>query len=125
MSQIIYVKTIDEFKAHVLNSAKPVILDFYADWCPPCRKLGEVFHEVIKTGNGWNIVKINCDIDELAEVSQQHNVSGIPAVFLYNAGKILDCKFSLFNFSRICRIQSSEAKRICRESSKLKQMNMK
>ena len=58
---IIHVKTEAEFKKQVLESTVPVIVDFYADWCPPCRSLGKVFEAVIEDSNGWNIVKLNCD----------------------------------------------------------------
>jgi len=58
---IIHVKDDAEFKKQVLESKVPVIVDFYADWCPPCRSLGKVFESIIEDSNGWNIVKLNCD----------------------------------------------------------------
>lgn len=90
---IIHVKDQKEWEQHVLKSKVPVIVDFYADWCPPCVKLGKVFEQAISESNGWNIVKLNCDHEGVKALANQHGVSGIPAVFFYADGK-LDKKHS-------------------------------
>lgn len=71
----------------------PVIVDFYADWCPPCKILGKTLETAITSSNGWNIVKLNCDDAGVGPLSAKHGVKGIPAVFFYANGK-LDEKLS-------------------------------
>eukprot|EP01006_Ploeotia_vitrea_P029766 TRINITY_DN62244_c0_g1_i1.p1 TRINITY_DN62244_c0_g1~~TRINITY_DN62244_c0_g1_i1.p1 ORF type:complete len:115 (+),score=9.70 TRINITY_DN62244_c0_g1_i1:47-391(+) len=102
MTEIVYVKNKDEFKEKVLEKSKtsPVILDFYADWCPPCRKLGETLTEKVKSSNGWTVVKVNVDDEDVGEIAEDHEVQGIPAVFYYEGGEKKD-NFVGFNAAKL------------------------
>ncbi|KAL4455378.1 hypothetical protein ABPG74_012530 [Tetrahymena malaccensis] len=96
---IIHVKDQAGFDKEVLQAKNPVLVDFYADWCPPCKALGKVFEQLISESNGWNIVKLNCDDAGVKSLAQSHGVSGIPAVFFYNQGK-LDSAHSFTGFDQ-------------------------
>ena len=74
----------DEIK----NSEKPVLLDFYADWCGPCRMLGPSLEQIETQYNGkFTLVKVN--VDEQAPLAMEYGISSIPAVKLFVKGKIV------------------------------------
>jgi len=62
-----------------------VILDFYADWCAPCRMIGPVLEQIAEENEDINIVKVN--VDENMELANQYSVRGIPALFVLKDGK--------------------------------------
>ena len=63
-SKLMYIVGKSEFDISVLKPTHGVILDFTASWCPPCKKLGALFEEKIKTSNGWTIIKMDVDDEE-------------------------------------------------------------
>jgi thioredoxin 1 len=72
-------------KELIKNSEKPVLVDFYADWCGPCLKLAPIIHDLqAKNNNKFIIVKVN--IDDHQELSEEYNISGIPYVIVYKNG---------------------------------------
>ena len=74
MSVIIINK--ENFASEVLNSNKPVLLDFYADWCGPCRMVGPIVSEIANERNDVKVGKIN--VDEQPELAAQFQVMSIP-----------------------------------------------
>ncbi len=73
----------------VLKSNIPVIIDFYADWCGPCKRLGPVLEEKAKTLKKFLLVKVN--VDENPDLSEKYNVGSIPFVLLFiNGQKVKD-----------------------------------
>ena len=71
----------------VINSGKPVLVDFYADWCGPCKSLAPVLEELKKEiGDRGDIIKI--DVDKNQQLSGSLGVRSIPALFLYKDGEI-------------------------------------
>ncbi|KRX03933.1 Thioredoxin-like fold [Pseudocohnilembus persalinus] len=99
MSKIISVKGKEEFQK-VIAENKGVIVDFYADWCGPCKKLGEIFKAKIGSGNGWVVAKIDVDEEENGVLAEEAGVSGIPQVDLYIGGKQTE-KFVGFNENKL------------------------
>ena len=74
------------FENEVLNSDKPVLLDFYADWCGPCKMLAPVLHEVAEENAGTlKVGKIN--VDEQMELAMRFQVSSIPMLVVFKDGK--------------------------------------
>lgn len=74
------------FNEDVLNSDIPVLVDFWATWCGPCKMLAPVLEEVDKEANGkFQICKI--DIDENGELAQQFRIMSIPTVMVFKNGK--------------------------------------
>ena len=74
------------FETEVLQSDKPVLLDFYADWCGPCKMLAPVLHEIAEENAGaLKVGKIN--VDEQMELAMRFQVDSIPMLVLFKDGK--------------------------------------
>ena len=76
----------ENFASEVLNSNKPVLLDFYADWCGPCRMVGPIVSEIANERNDVKVGKIN--IDEQPELAAQFQVMSIPMLAVIKNGKL-------------------------------------
>lgn len=82
--------TLETFQKDVLEASSkiPILVDFWAGWCQPCRILGPVLEKLEKEANGgWKLVKVNTD--EEPEIAQHFQVRSIPAVKLFSGGKVL------------------------------------
>ena len=78
--------TAANFENEVLNSDKPVLLDFYADWCGPCKMLAPVVHEIAEENAGTlKVGKIN--VDEQMELAMRFQVTSIPTLVAFKDGK--------------------------------------
>ena len=74
------------FENEVLNADKPVLLDFYADWCGPCKMLAPVVHEIAEENAG--IIKVGkINVDEQMELAMRFQVSSIPMLVVFKDGK--------------------------------------
>ena len=78
--------TFDEYKAMAADGNGPVVLDFYADWCGPCRMLAPVFDEVAEEHpTAYRYARVN--VDEQPELTSSFGISVIPTLVVTNAGK--------------------------------------
>ena len=78
--------TAANFENEVLRSDKPVLLDFYADWCGPCKILAPVLHEIAEeNADAFKVGKIN--VDEQIELAMRFQVSSIPMLVVFKDGK--------------------------------------
>ncbi len=90
------VKHINEsqFDAEVLENKGMVLVDFFADWCGPCKMLGPILEDVGAEMENLKIVKVN--VDEAQALAQKYGVMSIPTVYLFdggmNAGKFVGVK---------------------------------
>ena len=76
------------FENEVLNADKPVLLDFYADWCGPCKMLSPILHELAEEKSGaLKVGKIN--VDEQMELAMRFQVSSIPMLVVFKDGKVV------------------------------------
>ena len=81
-----YKFTADNFDAEVLQAAEPVLVDFYADWCNPCRMMGPVVAKMAEAFEGR--LKVGkCNIDENMQLAQTYRISSIPAFVVFKGGK--------------------------------------
>ncbi len=85
-----YVTLTDEnFRKEVLESEKPVLVDFWAAWCGPCRVLGAVIEELATELNGAaKVGKLN--VDENPAIAQQFGIRSIPTVLFFDKGQMVD-----------------------------------
>lgn len=84
MSEIQITK--ENYMDEVIHCDRPVLLDFYADWCGPCRMLGPVIKEIAKERSDIKVGKIN--VDEQPELAAQFQVAGIPTLAVIRNGKM-------------------------------------
>lgn len=76
------------FEEIVLKSDKPVVVDFWAEWCGPCKVLGPVLEEVSKEiGDKVEIVKLN--VDESRELTAKYGIRGIPTMIMFKNGQLI------------------------------------
>jgi thioredoxin 1 len=79
------------FQANVLDSAEPVVVDFWAEWCGPCKMIGPSLDEISNEMAGKvKIAKLN--IDENPELAAKFGVRSIPTLMLFKAGEVADIK---------------------------------
>ena len=74
------------FEKLVLKSSVPVLVDFYADWCGPCRRLGPILEELANETPGARIVKIN--VDDSPNLASQYGVDAIPSLRVFKNGVV-------------------------------------
>lgn len=79
--------TKENFETEVLKSAQPVLLDFWAAWCGPCRMLSPVVDEVAEERTDVKVGKVN--VDEQPELAAEFGVMSIPALLLFENGKLV------------------------------------
>lgn len=72
----------------IINSSKPVLVDFFATWCGPCKMLAPILKEV-KDELGENISIIKIDVDKNQQLAAQYQVRGVPTMMLFQHGKQL------------------------------------
>ena len=75
----------DNFQNEVKNSDKPVLLDFYADWCGPCRMQGPVLDEIAAESDAVKIGKVNVDEEQM--LALKFGITSIPTLMLFKDGK--------------------------------------
>lgn len=79
----------DNFEAEVLKSDKPVLVDFYAEWCGPCKMMSPIIDELAKEYEGKvKIVKLN--VDENQMTAGKYQVMSIPTLFIFKNGEIVE-----------------------------------
>lgn len=81
----------DDFEKDVLKASGAVLVDFWAEWCGPCKQIGPILDEIAAEMNGkLTIAKVN--IDKNPETPQKYGVRGIPTLILFKDGKVVSTK---------------------------------
>ena len=85
------IKSTQQFEDEVLNSSKPVFVDFWAEWCGPCRITGPIVEELSKEyENKVDFAKVN--VDQNNDLAQKYNVFSIPTLAIFKDGKVVSQK---------------------------------
>jgi thioredoxin 1 len=77
------------FEELVVKSGTPVIVDFWAEWCGPCRMVAPIIDEIAKEFEG-KVVVTKCDVDNSPLVASKYSIRNIPTVLFFKEGKIVD-----------------------------------
>lgn len=85
MSAVIINK--ENFESEVLGSEKPVLVDFWAPWCGPCRMVLPIVEEIAKENEHIKVCKIN--VDEQPELANRYGVMSIPTLMVFKEGKLV------------------------------------
>ena len=89
MSANIEQVTDENFKERVINSELPVLIDFWAPWCGPCRMIAPMVEQLAAQYQGkLNVVKINTD--EASDTASQYNISAIPTLIIIKDGEVME-----------------------------------
>lgn len=83
-----YTITKDNFQNEVVNSSKPVLLDFWASWCGPCRMVSPLIDEIAGEVDTVKVGKVN--VDEQPELAEQFGIMSIPTLVVMKDGKIVN-----------------------------------
>ena len=84
-------KTSDStFQNDISSQSNLVLVDFWAEWCGPCKQISPILEEIANEKENLNILKLN--IDENPATPQKYNVRGIPTLMLFKDGKLIDTK---------------------------------
>lgn len=87
----------------IINSEKPVLIDFFATWCGPCKMLGPILKEV-KDNLGDRISIIKIDVDKNQQIASKYQVRGVPTMILYQEGKQLWRQSGVLTKDEIIRV---------------------
>ena len=86
-----YIITDSNFDEEIKNSQVPILVDFWAEWCGPCKQIGPILEDIGETKKDkLKILKLN--IDENPQTPQKFGVRGIPTLMLFKDGKLVDTK---------------------------------
>lgn len=110
MSNTIFYSNDNDFEQDVLNAKQPVLVDFYADWCPPCQMIAPSLEALAKEYQGKaKIVKIN--VDQNPELSMKFDVRNIPTLITFRNGEVIDRTAGASEIRVDINVESSNASR--------------
>lgn len=90
----------DSFETDVLKADAPVLVDYWAEWCGPCKMIAPILDEVSKDYSGkLNVAKVN--VDENQEIASKYGIRGIPTLMLFRNGAVVATKVGALSKSQL------------------------
>ncbi|HRO60284.1 MAG TPA: thioredoxin TrxA [Burkholderiaceae bacterium] len=94
------------FEQEVLKSDAPVLVDYWAEWCGPCKMIAPILDEVARDyGNKLRVVKVN--VDENQSVPSKYGIRGIPTLMLFRDGEVVETKVGALSKSQLTQLLDS------------------
>tara|TARA_B100001939_G_C16870278_1_gene586077 strand:- start:398 stop:718 length:321 start_codon:yes stop_codon:yes gene_type:complete len=84
----------DTFENEVITKGKPIIVDFWAEWCGPCKQIGPILED-LSDEYKEKITIGKLDVDENPEIASKYQIRGIPTMMLFNNGTLIDTKVGM------------------------------
>ncbi len=78
-----------DFEKEVLKSEVPVVVDFYAEWCPPCYVVSEMLEELESEYRG-RVKFVKVDVDEHEELAEEYEIMSVPTIAIFHRGELVD-----------------------------------
>ena len=91
--------TSENFKSEVLESSQKVLIDFYADWCDPCKMIGPVVEEIAEEHSDVKVVKI--DVDNAEDIAIKYQIMSIPTLVVVKDGQEVNRSIGLISKEKI------------------------
>ena len=82
---IVYIENREQFQKEVLESKVPVLVDFFATWCGPCKMIAPILEEIAEEREDFKIVKI--DVDQVQALAVEYQIMSIPTLMVFRDGK--------------------------------------
>ncbi|MEM7194845.1 MAG: thioredoxin TrxA [Pseudomonadota bacterium] len=105
MSKVVHVSD-ESFETEVLNSNEPVLIDYWAEWCGPCKMIAPILDELSEEyGDKIKVVKLN--IDDNPETPPKYNIRGIPTLMIFKGGNVEATKVGAVSKSQLAEFIDS------------------
>ncbi len=89
----------DEFEEKVLKSSKKVLVDFYANWCGPCKMLSPIIEKLSESDDTYNYYKM--DIDNALEISKKYGIMSIPTLLVFEDGEVKNSSLGFLSMDEL------------------------
>lgn len=100
MSEHVHTATDENFEKEVLKADKPVLVDFWAEWCQPCKMISPVVEEIAKEyADRVKVFKMN--VDDNAETPAKYGIRGIPSLLIFREGNVIATKVGVLSKSQL------------------------
>ncbi len=99
------INTEDQFEQEILKAPEPMMVDFYADWCGPCKALAPLLEEMDAEEKSYGIAEVN--VDDMPELAQAYQVASVPTILVFRDGVCVGRNVGLANRAELEKLMSA------------------